>query len=89
MRLHRVTIKKFKNLEDFDCVFPDSNISAFIGNNGSGKSNLLEAITEAFSYAKNRTTDKAPWIIPTPDLYGCKIQYEYDHQVYLLECDQS
>lgn len=89
MKLLRVTIKKYKNLENFDCVFPDSNISAFIGNNGSGKSNLLEAITEAFSYAKNRTTDKAPWIIPTPDLYGCKIQYEYDHQVYLLECDQS
>ena len=89
MRLLRVTIKKYKNLEDFDCVFPDSNISAFIGNNGSGKSNLLEAITEAFSYAKNRATDKAPWIIPTPDLYGCKIQYEYDHQVYLLECDHS
>ena len=84
-----MTIKKFKNLEDFDCVFPESNISAFIGNNGSGKSNLLEAITEAFSYAKNRTTDKAPWIIPTPDLYECRIQYEYDHQVYLLECDQS
>lgn len=89
MRLLRVIIKKYKNLEDFDCVFPDSNISAFIGNNGSGKSNLLEAITEAFSYAKNRTTDKTPWIIPTPDLYGCKIQYEYDRQVYLLECDQS
>ena len=89
MRLLRVTIKKYKNLEDFDCFFPDSNISAFIGNNGSGKSNLLEAITEAFSYAKNRATDKAPWIIPTPELYGCKIIYEYDHQVYLLECDQS
>ena len=87
MRLLRVTIKKYKNLEDFDCVFPDSNIAAFIGNNGSGKSNLLEAITEAFSYAKNRTTDKAPWIVPTPDLKECKIQYEYDHQVYLLECD--
>ena len=87
MRLLRVTIKKYKNLEDFDCVFPDSNIAAFIGNNGSGKSNLLEAITEAFSYAKNRTTDKAPWIVPTPDLKECKIQSEYDHQVYLLECD--
>nr|MBQ4454216.1 AAA family ATPase [Clostridia bacterium] len=87
MRLLRVTIKKYKNLEDFDCVFPDSNIAAFIGNNGSGKSNLLEAISEAFSYAKNRTTDKAPWIVPTPDLKECKIQYEYDHQVYLLECD--
>ena len=89
MRLLRVNIKKYKNLVDFDCLFPESNISAFIGNNGSGKSNLLEAITETFSYAKNMTTDKAPWIIPTPDLYGCKIQYEYDHQVYLLECDQS
>lgn len=87
MRLLRVTIKKYKNLEEFDCVFPDSNISAFIGNNGSGKSNLLEAITEAFSYAKNKANDRAPGIILTPELYGCKIEYENDHRIFLLECD--
>lgn len=40
MRIKRVKIKQYKNLKDFDCVFSDSNISAFIGNNGSGKSNL-------------------------------------------------
>ena len=69
MRLLRVTIKKYKNLEAFDCVFSDSNISAFIGNNGSGKSNLLEAITEAFSYAKNRSNEKTAGIVVTPDFY--------------------
>ncbi len=47
MRLLRVTIKKYKNLEDFDCVFTDSNIAAFIGNNCSGKPNLINAINEA------------------------------------------
>lgn len=89
MRLLRVTIKKYKNLEDFDCVFPDSNISAFIGNNGSGKSNLLEAITEAFSYVKNNTNDNKPKIILTPNLIGCKIQYECNNKIYILECDRS
>lgn len=52
MRIKRITVKKFKNLVDFDCEFSDSNISAFIGNNGAGKSNILELITEAFSVAK-------------------------------------
>ena len=37
MRIKRITVKKFKNLVDFDCEFSDSNISAFIGNNGAGK----------------------------------------------------
>ena len=35
MRLKRVKIKGYKNLNDFDCEFPDSHIVAFIGNNGS------------------------------------------------------
>lgn len=33
MKLHRVYIQEYKNLRNFECVFSDSNIAAFIGNN--------------------------------------------------------
>lgn len=85
MRLLQITIKEYKNLKNFDCVFQDSNISAFIGNNGSGKSNLLEAVTEVFSYAKNYSNSK---IVEAPNLLGCKIKYENNEATYLLEYDK-
>lgn len=58
MRIKKISIGRYKNLHDFECEFSDSNISAFIGNNGSGKSNLLEVITKAFSNAKNFAAGK-------------------------------
>ena len=89
MRIKRITVKKFKNLVDFDCEFSDSNISAFIGNNGAGKSNILELITEAFSVAKNVAADKPYGIIVYPDIFGCNIEYENDGIVYTLFLDKS
>ena len=53
MKLKRVIIKNYKNLKDVEINFPDSNIIAFIGNNGSGKSNILENIVHTFSVAKD------------------------------------
>lgn len=84
MKLKRIVVQKYKNLEDFKCEFSDSNISAFIGNNGSGKSNLLEVITEVFSYAKKKCEDKLYSIIVPPDIYGCEIEYEKDGIFYAL-----
>ena len=78
MRIKRISIEKYKNLVEFKCDFSDSNISAFIGNNGSGKSNLLEVITEVFSYAKKKCEDKLYSIIVPPEIYGCEIEYEKD-----------
>lgn len=57
MRIKKISIGRYKNLHDFECEFSDSNISAFIGNNGSGKSNLLEVITKAFrAYLETQTS---------------------------------
>ena len=53
MKLKKVIIKNYKNLKDVEINFPDSNIVAFIGNNGSGKSNILENIVHTFSVAKD------------------------------------
>lgn len=85
MRIKRIFVGKYKNLENFECVFSDSNISAFIGNNGSGKSNLLEVITEVFSYAKKKCEDKLYSIIVPPEIYRCEIEYEKDGMFYTLK----
>lgn len=84
MKLKRIHIERYKNLVDFECEFSDSNISAFIGNNGSGKSNLLEAISDVFSFAKNSTTDRNPKLVVAPEIYGCEIEYECDEVIYTL-----
>lgn len=87
MRIKRITVKKFKNLVDFDCEFSDSNISAFIGNNGAGKSNILELITKAFSNAMNFSCGKLlPTILPNdkPSVIDCIIEYKLDSTIYQL-----
>jgi predicted ATPase len=59
MRLERLKIKKFRNLKNFEIKFTDSAIDvdgnkrvlkshAVIGQNGSGKSNMIEAIVTIF-----------------------------------------
>lgn len=87
MKIKRITVKKFKNLIDFDCEFSDSNISAFIGNNGAGKSHLLELITRAFSNALNYTNKKdLALLIPEkePSVQDCIIDYELNGLAYKL-----
>lgn len=84
MRIKRISVEKYKNLENFECEFPNSNISAFIGNNGSGKSNLLEVITGVFSIAKKHCEEKRYKIIVPPEIQGCEIEYEKDGIFYVL-----
>lgn len=49
MKLKKLQIKKYKNLIDFRVDFESGKgLSILIGNNGSGKSNVLEAISGIF-----------------------------------------
>lgn len=49
MKLKKLQIKKYKNLIDFTVDFESGKgLSILIGNNGSGKSNVLEAISGIF-----------------------------------------
>src|SRR5712691_2999544 len=51
MRLDRVYIDGFKNLKDVEIDFNEGRLTTVvIGQNGSGKSNLIEAITDVFRY---------------------------------------
>jgi len=50
MQLLYLKIENYKNLQDFEIDFKNSkNISLIIGNNGSGKSNIIEAISGIFA----------------------------------------
>lgn len=52
MKLKKLNIKKYKNLIDFNVDFETGNgLSILIGNNGSGKSNVLEALSGIFANA--------------------------------------
>lgn len=89
MRLKKIFIGRYKNISNFECELSDSNISAFIGNNGSGKSNLLEVVTEVFSIAKKVCEDKRSNIIVFPEIYDCEIEYEKDNSYYILKYSKS
>ena len=51
MRLKSLTIGQYKNLKDFTLNFDGSSfLDVFVGKNGSGKSNLFEALIEIFRH---------------------------------------
>ena len=51
MRLKSVFISQYKNLKDFSLSFDNTSfIEVFVGKNGSGKSNLFEALIEIFRH---------------------------------------
>jgi len=58
MRLKYLWIEKFKNLKNFEINFENNDgLTMLIGNNGSGKSNILEIISQIFydSYYNKNT----------------------------------
>jgi predicted ATP-dependent endonuclease of OLD family len=75
MRLKSLTIGQYKNLKDFSLSFDGGSfIDVFVGKNGSGKSNLFEALIEIFRHldqfgrANNEIT------------FDYKLTYEIDGQ---------
>ena len=51
MRLKSIFISQYKNLKNFNLSFDGASfIDVFVGKNGSGKSNLFEALIEIFRH---------------------------------------
>ncbi|MBD2121367.1 AAA family ATPase [Trichocoleus sp. FACHB-262] len=74
MRLKSVYISQYKNLKNFTLDFDGSSfIDVFVGKNGTGKSNLFEALIEIFrhlyEYRKTATLN-----------FDFKIKYEIDNE---------
>lgn len=78
MKLKQIKFDQYRNLKNFECNFGDSDVIAFIGNNGSGKSNVLEAIAQSFTIAKN--IDSIKYID-----YLFDIKYEIDGNEYRID----
>lgn len=58
MRLKSLWVDGFKNLKDFNIDFENKDgITVLIGNNASGKSNILEAISAIFAGLYNNTLE--------------------------------
>ena len=70
MQLKKLWIKDYKNLKDFSLDFEKgNNLSILIGNNGSGKSNVLEAISGIF----------AEWYGSPANIFNTDYKIEYEH----------
>ena len=60
MRLKSIHISQYKNLKNFDLAFDgNSFIDVFVGKNGTGKSNLFEALIEIFRHLYEYDKEKA------------------------------
>ena len=72
MRLKRLKIDGFKNLNNFELDFTEKDgTTVLIGNNGSGKSNVLEAISAIFTgLFKMSTPQRKP-----------KFEYEIEYEL--------
>ena len=58
MRLDKVYIDGFKNLKQLEVDFDESQLTTvLIGQNGAGKSNLIEAITQVFRWVDLRRSE--------------------------------
>lgn len=81
MRLKHVFISEYKNLKNFSLSLDGENfVDIFVGKNGSGKSNLLEALVEIFHHVMSLGDNDAPEIY-----FNYKVKYEIDGQEVELE----
>ena len=54
MKINYIYIDGYKNLNKLELSFDkDSSVNALIGNNGCGKSNVIEALTKVFTCVYN------------------------------------
>ena len=73
MHLTSLYIDQYKNLRDFSLSFDgDSFIDVFVGKNGTGKSNLFEALIEIFRHIVEYDGDRAACD------FNYRISFEFD-----------
>ncbi|WP_246812974.1 ATP-dependent nuclease [Rhizobium changzhiense] len=84
MRLKSIFISRYKNLKNFDLVFEgDGFIDIFVGRNGSGKSNFLEALIAIFEHLYGFAPDGAG-----PG-FDYKLSYEIDGREVLYSWSEG
>ena len=77
MRVKQIYISQYKNLKDFNIEFEgDSFIDVFIGKNGTGKSNFLEACLEIFKHIYEKESSIS---------FNYKFVYEINEKEFTIE----
>ncbi|ROV57906.1 ATP-binding protein [Vibrio ponticus] len=84
MRLKSIYISEYKNLKDFSLNFSQEHfLEVFVGKNGSGKSNFIEALLEVL-----RHIYQYDWTNNRHDLlFSYKLDYEINGQEIQIEFD--
>jgi predicted ATPase len=77
MRLRKLLLRSFKNLIDFEITFDESFVTVLVGPNGTGKSNVLEALIVIF-----RDLDLA-----NPPTLAYRIEYECRGAEVVIDAD--
>jgi DNA replication and repair protein RecF len=85
MLLKRIHIRTFRNIKDADVQF-GNRFNIFFGNNGQGKTNLLEAIfflatVKSFRHAKNK--DMIAWDEPAANLRCTVADQKLQHDLFI------
>ena len=84
MRLKSVYIGQYKNLRDFTLSFDNNSfIDVFVGKNGTGKSNLFEALIEIFRHIIEYDRDKAPCN------FNYRIEFEIEGKATIVSWDSG
>jgi predicted ATPase len=81
MRVKNLWVERFKNLRDFSISFGDSLTTVLIGQNGTGKSNLLEALAIIY-----RDLDLE---LANPDAMPFEYYLEYECRGKQIEVDAN
>jgi predicted ATPase len=79
VRLHRLYLNGFKNLSDFEISFADAFTSVLVGPNGTGKSNVLEALIVIF-----RDLD-----LGLPPAFAYKLEYSCRGSTVVIDADPA
>jgi predicted ATPase len=79
MKLRRLEISEFKNLRNFTIEFEQTLTTVLLGQNGTGKSNLLEALTIIF-----RDLD-----LGDPPAFKYKLHYECRNREIHIDADPT
>lgn len=74
MRIRKITINSYKNLKGVYSFENSDNYIALIGLNGSGKSNLLEAVSIIFYKLFSKKGKEIP--------FDYSVEYEVDNDVF-------
>lgn len=85
--LSTLTLQNFRNYEKLDLQIPEDKLTVITGNNGEGKTNILEAIyllSLAKSFRAKKYTDLIKWTKNYTRIH-CQLKNKTEREIYLSD----